>query len=197
MNAPTQPRFRAAGWRWRRSPLRRRSDVVEAWTGLLLGAAVVFVAPSVGALAGAFAYDTAHAQAERQRGVGHVVRATLMKSAPAADTVGSRPRHPVNVRWTDRGGTVHTAVARVAAGAEAGSRTDVWLDARGRVTTAPMPDDLQWSTAITVGAAATFVGWALIGGAWVTVRVVTHRRRMAEWERAWARAGPQWTGSRP
>ncbi|ATL32238.1 hypothetical protein [Streptomyces formicae] len=193
MNAPTW--LRAVAWRWRKSPLRRRCDVVEAWTVLLLGAAMVFVAPLAGVLAGAFAYDSAHAEAARQRADRHVVRATLVEDAPPADSFGSRTTYPVEVRWTGPGGAVHTAVARVESGATAGSRTDVWLDARGKGTTAPMGEDVQWGTAIAVGGAGSFVVWMSAGGVWLTVRAVTHRRRMAEWERAWARTGPQWTGS--
>ncbi|MEV8015852.1 DUF3592 domain-containing protein [Streptomyces sp. NPDC086554] len=194
MNTRTRPHRRPAGWRWRRSLLRRRSDVTEAWTGLLLGAAMLFVAPLAGAFAGAFTYDAAHAKAERQRADGHVVRATLIENAPAANSTGSRTTHPVKVRWTDRDGTAHAAVAKVEAGATTGSRTDVWLDAHARVTTAPMAEDVQWGTAIVVGGAASLVAWGFIGGAWITVRLVAHRRRMAEWEQAWARTEPRWTG---
>ncbi|MFJ2766767.1 hypothetical protein [Streptomyces sp. NPDC087300] len=195
MSAPTQQHPRAVAWRWRRNTLRRHSDVVEAWTVLLLGVAMLIVAPLAGAFAGSFTYGTAHARAERQRAEGHVVRATLIEDAPAATSAESRIRHAVRVRWTGRDGSTHTAVAKVAAGTTSGSRIDVWLDDQGRVTTAPMADDVQWGTAIGVGGATAFAVWVLAGGAWCTVRVVSHRHRMAEWEQAWARTGPKWTGS--
>ncbi|MCX4673694.1 hypothetical protein OG453_44885 [Streptomyces sp. NBC_01381] len=197
MSAPAQPHFQTVGWRWRRSPLRRRSDVVEAWTVLLLGAVTLFVAPLAGAFAGASTYDTLHAEAERQRTDGHVVRATLTEDAPAANSVDSWTLHPVKVRWNDRGGTAHTATARVEAGATSGSRADVWLDARGRGIAAPMTEDVQWGTAIAVGGAASVLVWVFTGGAWITVHAAVNRRRMVEWERAWTRTEPQWTGSRP
>ncbi|MFE0172878.1 hypothetical protein ACFWZ2_11215 [Streptomyces sp. NPDC059002] len=197
MSAPAGPRHRATGWRWRRNPLRRRCDVVEAWTVGLLGAAMLFVAPLAGAFAGSFAYDAVHAKAARQRAEGHAVRATLVEDAPPADGVGARTLQPVEVRWTDRGGTAHTARAEVAAGTPAGSRTDLWLDAHGRVTAAPAAEDVQWGTAIAVGGAATCVVWALAGSTWTAVCAVAHRRRMAEWTRAWERTEPRWTGSQP
>ncbi|QEU90117.1 hypothetical protein [Streptomyces kanamyceticus] len=197
MSASTQPRFRPVAWRWRRNPLRRRSDVVEAWTRLSLGVVALCVAPLTGAFAGLSTYDTTHAEAQRQRAENHVVSATLAEDAPAVSGVDSRTRYPVTVRWTDRGGTAHKATARVTAGAEAGSRTDVWLDAHGRVTAAPMAEDVQWGTAIGVGGAATLVVWVFTGGVRIAVRGVAHRRRMAEWERAWARTEPRWTGSQP
>lgn len=158
---------------------------------------MLFVAPLAGAFAGSFTYDAAHAKAERQRAEGHVVRATLTEDAPAAVGVDSRTTYPAKVRWTDRGGAVHTAVAKVAADATSGSRADVWLDAHGRVTTAPMDEDVQWGTAIGVGGAAALVVWVFTGGVWIAVRVLARRRRMAEWERAWARTEPQWTGTQP
>src|SRR5207237_251923 len=41
-------RTRVYGWRWRRNPLRRRSDVVEAWTVLVVAVLLSVVAPLVG-----------------------------------------------------------------------------------------------------------------------------------------------------
>ncbi|MGQ4333511.1 hypothetical protein [Streptomyces hayashii] len=40
------------GWRRRDNPLRRRSDVVEAWTALVVATLLLVVAPLAGALAG-------------------------------------------------------------------------------------------------------------------------------------------------
>ncbi len=185
------------GWRWRRNPLRRRSDAVEAWTVLLLGTAVLVVAPVAGAFAGSASYDSRHAEAERQRADNRVVQGTLTEDAPSADRFSSRMRHPVEVRWTDPAGTVHTAEVKVEAGSRKGSRTDVWLDARGHLTTAPLTEDDQWTTAIATGSGVAFVIWAVSGGAWLAVRVVSDHRRMAEWERAWARIEPRWSGNRP
>ncbi|MGW5735948.1 MULTISPECIES: Rv1733c family protein [Streptomyces] len=197
MDALTRPRTRGVGWRWRRNPLRRRSDVVEAWTRVLLGAVMVLGAPLSGVFAGALTYDTLHTRADRQRTDGRVVPATLLENAPAVGGTSSRPIHPVTVRWTDRGGTVRTATAKVPAGATAGSRTGLWLDPRGRATAAPMAEDVQWGTAITAGCGAALVVWTFTGGFWMTVRAVAQRRRLAEWEQAWARTAPRWSGGDP
>ncbi|MFI7317072.1 hypothetical protein [Streptomyces venezuelae] len=170
---------------------------MEAWTLLLLGTAVLVVAPSAGAFAGAASYDSEHARAERQRAAHRVVQGTLTEDAPSADRFSSRMRHPVEVRWTDRDGTVHTTEARVVAGTRKGSSTDIWLDARGHATTAPKTEDAQWTTAIATGSGVAFAIWAVSGASWLTVRVVADRRRMAEWERAWAGIEPRWSGNRP
>ncbi|MGW6268430.1 MULTISPECIES: Rv1733c family protein [unclassified Streptomyces] len=194
MDAPTRLRIRGAGWRWRRNPLRRRSDVVEAWTRVLLAAVLLIGGPLAGVFAGALTYDTLHTRAARQRAEGRVVSATLLEDAPAVGGTSSRAIHPVTVRWTDRGGRVRTATAKVPAGATAGSRTGLWLDARGRATAAPMATDVQWGTAITVGCGAALMVWTFTWGIWMTARVVSCRRRMAEWERDWARTAPRWSG---
>lgn len=38
-------RTRVHGWRWRRNPLRRHSDVVEAWTALIVAVLLLVGAP--------------------------------------------------------------------------------------------------------------------------------------------------------
>ncbi|MGW7373357.1 Rv1733c family protein [Streptomyces venezuelae] len=170
---------------------------MEAWTVLLLGTAVLVAAPLAGVFAGSASYDSEHARAERQRVVNHVVRGTLTEDAPSANRFTSRTRHPVEVRWTDREGTVHMTEARVEAGTRKGSTTDIWLNAREHATTAPKTEDAQWTTAIATGSGVAFAIWAVSGASWVTVRVVADRRRMAEWERAWAHIEPRWSGNDP
>ncbi|MEV5983236.1 hypothetical protein [Streptomyces sp. NPDC052114] len=200
-----RPCTRVRGWRWRRNPLRRRSDVVEAWTTLVLGAVTVVGAPLAGVVAGSATYDTAAARAERQRAERHVVRGTLIRDAPppaiGADGSEVRGTRLVTVRWTDRDATTHAARTRTAtvkapAGALAGSKADVWLDARGRVTPAPLDEDELWGAATAAGVGAVFMVSAVGGGTWLAVRVLAQRRRMAEWDRAWELTGPRWSGRR-
>ncbi|WP_069885034.1 Rv1733c family protein [Streptomyces luteocolor] len=200
-----RPGTRVRGWRWRRNPLRRRSDVVEAWTTLLLGAVTLIGAPLAGALVGSATYDSTEAKAERQRAERHVVRATLITDAPppavGADGTEVRGTRLVTVRWTERDSATHatrtrTATVKAAAGAPAGSRADVWLDARGRVTPAPFDEDELWGAATAAGVGTVFTVSAFGGGTWLAVRALSWRRRMAEWDRAWELTGPRWSGRR-
>ncbi|MEU2879262.1 hypothetical protein, partial [Streptomyces sp. NPDC007070] len=77
-----------------------------------------------------------------------------------------------------------------------GDQVEVWLDSRGRVVTAPVTDADVWQHALSVGgyAAGGAVVVLLLGRA--GVRRVAWRHRMDEWERAWARTGPQWSKRR-
>ncbi|MGY0021877.1 Rv1733c family protein [Streptomyces sp. cg35] len=185
---------------WRGNPLRRRSDVVEAWAALLLGVLALLVAPALGAVSGCAAHADARDHARTQLAARHQVRARLLDDAPeftpSADGVQHIPTYPVTVRWTDREGRTITALAPVEAGLEHGDAVTVWLDARGDVTTAPWNGDDIWSRTVARALLVT----TTVAGLAVAVRLVLHRildrLRLAGWEREWRRVGPDW-GRRP
>ncbi|MER6632435.1 hypothetical protein ABT301_30160 [Streptomyces sp. NPDC000987] len=192
-------RTRVRGWRWRRGALRRRSDVVEAWTVLVVAVLLVVGVPLAGAAAGRWAHDDARAVAAAQRAERHRVRAEAVGAAPdmlPAVRSGRQHAYRAAVRWTDPAGEVHTARARVPAGTRRGDTVDVWLDSRGRTVPAPPSrgDVRQHSLAVGACAAAGTAALVLLGHA--VVRRVALGRRLAEWERAWARTGPEWTRRR-
>lgn len=64
-------------WRWRRNPLRRRSDVIEAWV-VLCGWLLALVGAVFGGLVAA---DAVVRSAEHQRAQSHKVTAVLVKDA--------------------------------------------------------------------------------------------------------------------
>ncbi|MFD9094393.1 hypothetical protein [Streptomyces collinus] len=184
------------GWRWRRNTLRRRSDVVEAWTVLVVSVLLFVVAPLVGVAAGLRAHDRAQTVAVAERSERHHVRAEVIadptRRLPAVQ--GDR-EHPYQalVRWTEPGKGPRTASARVPAGTRPGDEVTVWFDTRDR-SVAPPPDDVAvWQHTVTVGvcAAGGAAAVVLLGSA--VERRIAQRHRMAEWERAWARTGPKWT----
>ncbi|MER5713969.1 hypothetical protein [Streptomyces sp. NPDC002132] len=186
-------------WRWRKNPLRRRSDVVEAWTVLVVALLLLIAAPLAGALVGRWAYDEARAVAAEQRAERHLVRAEVVsrppETLPTAEGVREEA-YRVTVRWTEPGGAVRTAPARVASGTERGDMVGVWFDARGRAVPAPRDGAAVWQQTLTSGvctaggtAAAVLLGHAVF-------RRVTRRRRLDEWGSEWARTGPEWSGRR-
>ena len=188
-------RTRVRGWRWRRSPLRRRSDVVEAWTVLAVAVLLFVGAPLAGAAVGWWRYDNAQARAAAQRAERHRVSALLVETAPAVvpSPQGARPpTFRVKVRWTEPGKGARTGDALVPAGGQRGDRVDVWLDAHGRNVGPPVSAGVIWQHALTTGA-STAAGVVAVVLAWyLTVRRITARRRLAEWERDWAHTGPEW-----
>ncbi|MER5296947.1 DUF3592 domain-containing protein [Streptomyces pharetrae] len=192
-------RTRVRGWRWRRNPLRRRSDVVEAWTVLVVAVLLVVGAPLAGLGTAWWAYQDARATAAEQRAERHRVRAEVVGGDPRSTSAAHGGRayaYRVTVRWTDPEDGVRTAVARVPAGTEEGDRVDVWFDARGRAVPAPPDSGVIWQHTLALGfcAASGTAGAVLLGH--TLVRRAAVLRRLDEWEREWARTEPEWTRRR-
>ncbi|MFY4722517.1 hypothetical protein [Streptomyces sp. LaBMicrA B280] len=188
-------RVRVRGWRWRRNPLRRRCDVVEAWTVLVVAVLLLVVAPLVGVAAGLHIQDRDAATAAARRAARHRVSATVSGDPPAV-RVERGHLHRAEVRWTEPGRGTRTAWTRVPAGARTGDTVAVWVDSRGRVAAAPPSgtEVLQHAVTIGVGAAVCAGGVVFLGHA--VARRIALRHRLAEWERAWAHTGPRWTQPR-
>lgn len=171
-------------WRWRHNPLKRRTDVAEAWIGMAAAVTFLLTAPMVGVATAAVAERSALDQA---LGL-HRVTARLIEDAPAAASRFSEmaAEDRATVRWTTASGTVRSGTAPVAAGSKAGSHTTVWLDGTGRIRPAPpTPDQASVQGAVLGTAAAVGTGLLVLGARWAT-RVRLDRRRWAQWDRAWA-----------
>lgn len=187
-------------WRWRRNPLKRRADTMEAW--VLLGAWLLTL------LAGVFAGLAAARSVEdglaRERVEWHPVVAHVLDKAPgsavsksgssaSSDSSDSSNGERVwaRVGWTVAG-SAHSGQARVPAGSKVGTPVTVWTDLQGHLVTRP------------AGASEAHVRSALIGGlvglsaaavpfvAGLVARGRLERRRMDRWDAEWARLGPQW-----
>ncbi|WP_405875904.1 hypothetical protein [Streptomyces sp. NBC_00005] len=189
-------RTRVRGWRWRRNSLRRRSDMVEAWTALAFAVLLLVGAPLAGAVAGWWAHDEARSVAAAERAERHSVRAEVVGETPdMLPTVegGREHSYRVDVRWTDPATGPHTANARVPAGTERGDKVDVWFDSRGRTVPPPPGETQVWQHTLTFGVCGTGGAVAVVLLAHAFVRHVSTGHRLAEWEREWARTGPEWT----
>ncbi|MFI2206369.1 hypothetical protein ACH47Z_37505 [Streptomyces sp. NPDC020192] len=189
-------RTRVRGWRWQRNPLRRRSDVVEAWTVLVVAVLLFVVAPLAGVAAGLHAHDQARAFAAAARAERHQVRAVVIGDPPrqvSAAEGDRRPPYRAEVRWTEPGRGTRTAWTRVPAGTRTGDTVSVWFDARGRGVAPPPGDAAVWQHSVTIGVCAAGGSAAVVLFGYAVERRIALRRRMAEWEREWARTGPRWT----
>ncbi|MFE5165837.1 hypothetical protein ACFRNT_46510 [Streptomyces sp. NPDC056697] len=179
-------------WRWRRNPLRRRSDVIEAWVVLVTGVVMAVGGPAAGVAAG----TAVDASLQQERADRHRVPAVLKEDAPVVQPAGdgsTTGQVRAIVRWTGPDGTVHTGTARVHDGSKAGTATEVWTDGRGQlVQRPPTPEQIATRAVLAGTSAAAGVGAISLAGRGVA-RWRLDRARTQEWGRAWAEVGPRWS----
>ncbi|MFI1497388.1 hypothetical protein [Streptomyces platensis] len=177
---------------WRRSPLRRRSDVAEAWLVLVTAVLIALGAPAAG-LAAAHAVDGGTGQERQGR---QTVSAVLTENPPPRIGVdvsgGVGTRVHATVRWTAADGSARTGVTTVSPGLRAGDRTTAWLDRHGALVRDPVTPRQATGESIAVGTVAGTSAGLLLLGAQRTGRALLNRQRYAQWEREWAAADPHW-----
>ncbi|MEW1750607.1 hypothetical protein ACIQU1_33170 [Streptomyces angustmyceticus] len=184
-------------WRWRGNPLKRGTDVAEAWIFLTTAFLIAVAAPAAGAVAA----SDLEASSQRQGREWKSVSAVLTEDPPARIGVdsagGTGGRVHATVRWTAADGTVRTGETAVAPGLRAGDRTTAWLNRHGSLLRDPTtPEDaIAGSVAIGVVAAST-TGLLLIGANKAAV-VLLNRRRYAQWEKDWAESDLRWRHRQP
>ncbi|WP_217169386.1 hypothetical protein [Streptomyces sp. AC512_CC834] len=192
-------RTRVRGWRWRRNPLRRRSDVVEAWTVVVVALLLCVGAPLLGAATAWWGYGQAHAIVAEQRAERHHVRAAVVDKESgtlSSNQLGGQHSYRATVRWSAPDGTEKSTTARVPSGSRHGDTVDVWLDSRGKSVPPPSDGAQIWQHSATIGS-FTVIGTALtVLLAHRAVRAVALRHRMTEWDRDWALTEPEWTRRR-
>ncbi|MEV7437803.1 Rv1733c family protein [Streptomyces griseoviridis] len=176
-------------WRWRRNPLKRRADTVEA--RVLLG--TWLLTALLGVSAGHAAARSVENGMARERVEWTAVRGVLVEKAPGRtdrETADSRDRVWGTVRWVAPDGTRATGQIRVAPGSAAGTPVTVWTDRVGRLVSEP-------ATAAEARLRATFVGglvglsaaaMPLVGGRLLCGRL--RRHRLDRWDVAWAHFDP-------
>ncbi|MEU9660650.1 Rv1733c family protein [Streptomyces chartreusis] len=181
-------------WRWRRNPLRRRADAVEAW--VLLAAWVVTVL--AGVLAGLATARTVEQGMARERVEWRPAVALLTEQAPGA--ADSRPATSsseqvwARVRWSARDGSAHTGQARVQPGSGVGTPVTVWTDLQGRLVTRPATPSEARTRATLVGGIAGVCAACVPFVAGRALRSRLESRRIDQWGYEWARFGPLWGG---
>ncbi|MFE2422693.1 hypothetical protein [Streptomyces hokutonensis] len=185
----------AVMWRWRSNPLRRTPDIVEAWTRLLLGVFLLLAAPLACVVAVEATYHHEQDRAEQQRSSWTPVQVTLIGSAPRENLYTERgvvgTKGKAVVRWSVRGHK-KTGIATVTADSLRGTVTTIWVDRHNRVTAAPLDPGSVVARSALAGA-AMFVGVIIsVLGVRLAVGRIGFRRRLIEWDRAWADVEPQW-----
>ncbi|MGW0882731.1 Rv1733c family protein [Streptomyces sp. NPDC002671] len=187
-------------WRWRHNPLRRATDVAEAWVALVALVLITVAAPVIGSLVGAAAQDSLQRSAREQQHSRHLVTATVVRdlgdAPPETDPDTSAvhaSRRRVVADWTAPDGTRwHGRALTRLQSPQHGDHFRLWTDGHGRITTRPLDSATATAHAVLAGLGAALITAGLVeAGRRVTVwRMV--RRRYARWDQAWDRAGPDW-----
>jgi len=176
------------------NPLRRRTDKIATFLAALLLLVFVAGAPLLAAAAYGWAGRVGAAEQRAERSW-REVPAVLLKSVPASNSFASGlfGYSWVPARWLAPDGKARSGNIAVEVGMAAGRTVRIWVDAAGRPTNAPVTNRAVQARAATVAAVATlalvivlsFLAWA--------GRKLLDRRRLADWELAWAIVGPKWT----
>ncbi|MFK0121404.1 hypothetical protein [Streptomyces sp. NPDC090994] len=194
--------MRAIGglWRWRHNPLRRATDLAEAWVALATLVLIVCVAPVVGVRVGTAAADALRRSVHDQQEARHRVTATVVRELDPSPldvdpeaAAAAPPRSRVLAEWTAPDGSArHGPVLTVADGPHPGDRFPIWTDEHGRTVARPLDAATAATHAVLAGTGAAFAAAALAEGARRLVVWRMVRRRYARLDQAWEQAGPDW-----
>ncbi|WP_406002293.1 hypothetical protein [Streptomyces sp. NBC_00829] len=192
----------AAGvWRWRRNPLRRATDLLEAWLALVAAVLLVTAAPAVGWISGSLTDESLRQAVRAQRQQRHPVTATVVRQArkpkPSAydseSPAAHEKRRPVVAKWRAVDGSRHTGtVSTVLRTARPGSIFTIWTDSSGQMVNRPMDPATVRVHAVLAGTGAAFGAAGLVECARRLIVWRLVRLRYARLDRAWAAAGPDW-----
>ncbi|WP_392970766.1 hypothetical protein [Streptomyces sp. LN245] len=187
-------------WRWRRNPLRRTTDLVEAWLALAALLLVLFAAPLAGAAVGVSVQGTLQKAVRDQRKDRHHVAAVVVRKlsrgplAPDPETPSGRDAHSrVVADWTAPDGTPRrgTVIADLKSPLP-GDRFSIWTDRHGRIMGRPLDAATATAHSALAGFGAAVLAAGLLEGGRRLILWHMIRRRHARWDRAWAKAGPDW-----
>ena len=177
-----------------RNPLRRRTDKIARLLMAQFLMAVLIGAPLFGIAAFHWAGRAGAAELRAERSW-REVPAVLLRSVPGPNSYadGVFGYSWVPARWTAPDGQVRTGDIPVEVGLAAGRKVLMWVDAVGRPTDVPITDRAVLARAVTAAAVATAVLLIALSCLALIGRWLLDRRRLADWELAWAIVGPQWT----
>jgi hypothetical protein len=176
------------------NPLRRRIDKIATWLVAQFMVVVLVGVPlfAVAAFTWAARAGAAEQRAERSW---REVPAVLLRSVPAPESLAGAVfgYSWVPARWTAPNGQVRSGDIPVVVGLTAGRKVRLWVDAAGRPTDVPLTHRAVVARAATAAAIATTGLLIALSCLALIVRWLLDRRRLADWELAWAIVGPQWT----
>ncbi|MEV2189445.1 hypothetical protein AB0I02_00380 [Streptomyces phaeochromogenes] len=187
-------------WRWRHNPLRRTTDLAEAWLALGALLLILVAAPLAGVLIGGLAQDALQQSVREQRLDRHPVVAIVVKKAdrtpldPDPETSSGRDSHTrVIADWTAPDGTPRRDTVMAALNSpQRGDHFTVWTDLHGRTVGRPLDTATAATHAVLAGFGTAVACAGLVEGARRLVVWRMVRRRYDRLDQAWSQAGPDW-----
>ena len=176
------------------NPLRRRTDRLATWLAAQFLVVVLIAVPLAAIAAFGWASRSGAAELRAERSW-RVVPAVLLRSVPVTDSFagGVFGYAWVPARWTAPDGRVRTGDIPVEVGLRAGRKVSMWVDATGMPTDIPLTHRAVLARAATAAAVASILLLLVLSCLACAGRWLLDRRRLADWELAWAIVGPQWT----
>ena len=182
-----------------RSPLRRRTDRIEAWITALLLAIFLVGAPAAWVTAGQWVQHQGRLEQRAQQSW-HQVPAVLLKTAPTLPNFDLRTSWNIQVlalaQWPGPGGRHLAGQVPATPGAQAGTTVPVWVNDSGRPTGTPLLHGELAKREVGAEMLAPAALAVLLLCVGLVVRWLMNRRRLAGWETNWAFVGPKWTKHR-
>ncbi|MFD6152584.1 hypothetical protein [Streptomyces sp. NPDC060243] len=187
-------------WTWRHNPLRRASDRIEGWAGLVTALLLLLLVPVAGVQAASHTRTALLRTVAEQRHDRVRVTATVLgpERGTHFDTdpeTGAGRVGEVRVRavWTGPDGVRRTGLANAALSApRRGDTFPVWTDARGRLMPRPLDVASAEAHAFLAGVGAGTAAVVLLEGGRRVLVWRLRRARLVAWEREWRRTGPDW-----
>ncbi|MFD9191516.1 hypothetical protein ACFWCA_25190 [Streptomyces phaeochromogenes] len=187
-------------WRWRHNPLRRTTDLAEAWLALGALLLILVAAPLAGVLIGGLAEDALQQSVREQRLDRHPVVATVVKKAdrtpldPDPETSSGRDSHTrVIADWKAPDGTARRDTVMAALNSpRRGDHFTLWTDLHGRIVSRPLDTATAATHAVLAGFGTAVACAGLVEGSRRLVVWRMVRRRYDRLDQAWSQAGPDW-----
>lgn len=187
--------------RWRRNPLRRTTDLVEAWAALATALLIAIAAPAAGVLGGALVDSSLRSAVRLQHAQRHPATAVVLGRAPGRHRWASDAESPVagdigdqvRAEWRAPDGAAHTGTLSAPGhDPRTGATFRVWTDDGGEVVAEPMTASAARIQAVLAAVVTTALVVALLecGRRLFVWRLV--KRRYRRLDRDWAGVGPDW-----
>lgn len=180
------------------NPMRRRTDRVEALVRITVCLVLLVVTPVITWLIGREAYQDGVRIEREERARRHNVEAVLLQEAttsPSAPT--AEPTVLATASWTVPGGEdTRTGWVPAKAGTTAGATIPVWVDSSGLPTSAPRPHDETVAQTAAIVVLVPLVTILIAIAAQLGIRAALDRHRLRQWQAAWLRVEPLWSGRR-